>query len=488
MAISHTSSGQRSVGGEASKKGGRRRRLPRLGHERILVFEPDPDLREAARALLSEGAYRVLAVGTLSALVEEAFDFQPELALVSAEGGGRLAAEAMSRLRAWAPSCRVVMSGGYQDQAALSLCERGEACDQVLTPFQPAELAFVVDRQLRLARDEGAGAAAPPGEAEDEAAPADLIPEICGVSTQVRQLKRLVAKAAPARGSVLIVGESGTGKELIAQAIHRLSRRGAGPFVAVNCAALPDALIESELFGHERGAFTGAVGRKRGRFELADGGTLFLDEIGEIPPSTQVKLLRALQEQAFERVGGTQTLKVDVRVVAATNLDLGRMVARGQYRKDLYYRLNVLCIATPPLRERRRDLPALWTHLLARHAAAEDRAPPETAPEVLGTFLAYDWPGNVRELENVAHYVTVMGEREGVGLDDLPPYLRGGAPARDPMAIQVPGMALADIERAAILRVFEATERNAARTAELLGVSLRKVRYRLKAYREAGWL
>ena len=301
-------------------------------------------------------------------------------------------------------------------------------------------------------------------------------------------MKGLIRRTAPSRASVLITGESGTGKEMIAGALHRLSPRSNGPFVAVNCAALPESLLESELFGHERGAFTGATVRKEGRFELAHGGSLFLDEIGEIAPSTQVKLLRVLQEREFERVGGTKTLSVDVRVIAATNSDLRRLVAQGGYRGDLFYRLNVLNIQAPPLRFRRRDIPVLWNHLLDQLVDAESRPRLTTGTEVMAVLLAYDWPGNVRELRNAAEYAAVMARADTVGVEHLPPYLVGGFDERDPLAIRVPGMTLADLERAAILRTYEAMGHNAHRTAAMLGISIRKIRYRLKQYREMGLL
>src|SRR5204863_3629673 len=244
---------------------------------------------------------------------------------------------------------------------------------------------------------------------------------IVGEAPELQAVYEVVKQAAPTKATVLVLGESGTGKELIAQALHELSPRKDKPFVKVACAALSETLLESELFGHERGSFTGAVGRREGRFELADGGTLFLDEIGEIPPSTQVKLLRALQQREFERVGGTQTLKVDVRVVAATNRDLAAEVKAGTFREDLFYRLNVVAVTLPPLRRRKADIPALVAHFVEKYAAAYAKELKGLAPGTLNALLSYDWPGNVRELENAIERAVALVKGAHLTADDLPP-------------------------------------------------------------------
>jgi DNA-binding NtrC family response regulator len=230
----------------------------------------------------------------------------------------------------------------------------------------------------------------------------------------------LVQQVGPSRASVLITGESGTGKELIAEAIHLASPRAKAPFVRLHCAALSESLLESELFGHERGAFTGAVGRRDGRFKQADGGTLFLDEIGEVSPAVQVKLLRFLQEKTFERVGGNETLKVDVRVIAATNRDLGAEIKKGAFREDLFYRLNVVTIELPPLRERKSDIPTLASFFLRRYAAENGKHIETLSDDSLKTLLEYGWPGNVRELENAIERAVVLGQSETLLPEDLP--------------------------------------------------------------------
>jgi len=282
---------------------------------------------------------------------------------------------------------------------------------------------------------------------------------------------------------VLITGESGTGKELVANAIHQRSPRASGPFVKLHCAALAESLLESELFGHERGSFTGAMARKDGRFQIADGGTLFLDEIGEISPAIQVKLLRFLQEHEFERVGGTQTLRVDVRVIAATNRNLTEEVTKGRFREDLFYRLNVVSLEMPPLRDRRTDIPALARFFLDRYTKENDKVIDGFANETLELLVAYDWPGNVRELENAVERAVVLATGPILEVKHLPPNVRPRVtPAGMPM---IPGATLGDIERYAILETLKSTGGSTSKAAEILGISVRTIQYRLHQYNDA---
>jgi two-component system NtrC family response regulator len=290
------------------------------------------------------------------------------------------------------------------------------------------------------------------------------------------------ARAAASRATVLIRGESGTGKELMARAIHYASPRGRGPLVAVNVAALPDTLIESELFGHERGAFTGADREHRGRFELADGGTLFLDEIGDLPKSTQVKLLRVLQEQAFERVGGSRTLRVDVRLIAATNRDLEAMVGHGDFRDDLYYRLNVVSVDIPPLRERREDIPALARLFLGRFAGERAEPVTDVSREAMDLLVKYEYPGNVRELENLVHRAVVLARGRTLTTADLPIRVArvkadGRAEAAATFVERV-----AEFERALIVDALDRAGGVQTRAARALGMSERHLRYKLRKY------
>jgi DNA-binding NtrC family response regulator len=306
------------------------------------------------------------------------------------------------------------------------------------------------------------------------------IKNIVGSSEAMREVLETVLQVAPSRASVLISGESGTGKELVAAAIHQHSTRASGPFVKLHCAALAETILESELFGHERGAFTGAVARRDGRFQQADRGTLFLDEIGEISPAIQVKLLRFLQEHELERVGGNQTIKVDVRVVAATNRDLKQLVANGKFREDLYYRLNVVAIEVPPLRSRPSDVALLAAHFLQRYAKENDKTIGGFSDEALARLAAYPWPGNVRELENAIERAVVVCRRDQIRPEDLAPAIQAATGRPLDGMPPIPGATLAELERFAILKTLEHTGGSTSRAAEILQISPRKIQYRLR--------
>jgi len=304
---------------------------------------------------------------------------------------------------------------------------------------------------------------------------------IIGESAPMRQVFETIQQVAPSRVTVLITGATGTGKELIAKAIHNLSPRKNGPFIAVHAAALPTSLLESELFGHERGAFTGAVERRIGRFELADGGTLFLDEVGELEPSMQVKLLRVLEERVFERVGGTKTLQMDVRLVAATNKDLKKLVSEGKFRDDLFYRLSVVAVGLPPLRERRDDIPLLVKSFLDEFSRENEKQVRELTPEALNMLLAYDWPGNVRELRNAIEQMVVLARGERLTVRDVPAAIRGGADLTKINVVHA-GMTVEDAERQLIAQALKETNGNRTKAAQRIGVSRRTLHRKLKEY------
>ena len=313
--------------------------------------------------------------------------------------------------------------------------------------------------------------------------------DLVGSSHAMCELIRFIHTAAPAQSTVLIEGESGTGKELVAQALHDNSGRRGGPFVAVNCAALTETLLESELFGHEAGAFTGAVGQKKGKFEQASGGTLLLDEVGELSPAIQAKLLRALQQRNIDRIGGTRPVAVDIRLIAATNRNLESEVALGRFREDLYYRLHVLYVRTPPLRERPGDIPALAGHFIARHAQQTDTAVRTITAEASALLSNYNWPGNVRELENVIERALVLGKSDAIRPKDLPAYVTD--PPVDPFddddaAVYTPPTTLQEAvhrtEREFVENALDLTGGNQKDAAELLGVhpkSMRRLMLRL---------
>jgi len=306
---------------------------------------------------------------------------------------------------------------------------------------------------------------------------------IVGRSPAMQSLFRQIEKVADSSSSVLVMGESGTGKELVARALHLQSRRREGPFIRVNCGALAEGVLESELFGHEKGAFTGALRRKRGRFELADSGTILLDEIAEVPPPVQVKLLRILQEREFERVGGEETLSVDVRVIAATNRDLKAEVDAGRFREDLFYRLYVIPLRLPPLRERRDDIPLLCDHFLARLCREMARPPVTLEPEALNLLMVYEWPGNIRELENILERAIVLCEGSRVTPSDLPFTRRDATPAvRLPAAFQPLREVVEEVERQMIARAMEAAGGVKTEAARLLDLKPSVLYYKLEKY------
>jgi DNA-binding NtrC family response regulator len=305
-----------------------------------------------------------------------------------------------------------------------------------------------------------------------------------GNSLEMRKIYEVVEQAAPTAASVLITGESGTGKELVAQTIHQLSPRGAFPFVGINCAAIPETLLESEIFGHEKGAFTGAADRRAGCFELADRGTLFLDEIGEMTPATQVKLLRVLQERAFRRLGGRHEQSVDVRVIAATNIDPAEAVQKGKLREDLYYRLNVFALRLPPLRDRKDDLPLLVQAFVTEFNARNQKSIAGVDHETMRLFEHYNWPGNVRELRNVIERAVILAPGPFIEPRFLPPGLTGERPvAERPHVALAPGTTVEEAERRLIMMTLEHTRDNKTRAAEILGISLKTLHNKLNKLR-----
>jgi DNA-binding NtrC family response regulator len=314
--------------------------------------------------------------------------------------------------------------------------------------------------------------------------------KIVGQSKAMQDLFRQMELVAASRANVLIISESGTGKELVANALHENSPRRDETFLPINCAAIPSEILESELFGHERGSFTGATARKRGKFELADRGTVFLDEIGELPLEMQAKLLRVLEQQEFMRVGGTETIRVDIRVIAATNSDLEASVEAGRFRNDLYYRLKVVTLRIPPLRERREDIPLLLKHFLRIYGVENRREGLHFSAEAMRKLVEAPWEGNVRELRNVVESLTVLAPHDEIRIEDLPEEYRGEpAPGEDgppPAPVEADGLTMEEIERRAILNALEKTGGNRTKAAEMLGIGLRTLQRKLKEYRLAG--
>jgi DNA-binding NtrC family response regulator len=359
----------------------------------------------------------------------------------------------------------VVITGSNAKQAALEAVKRG-AYGFFEKPLDADEVLHIVNQAARMRRLEVENA-----RLRDELVGARGFGRLIGSSQSLEKTLKQARAVADTNATVLIIGENGTGKEMLACAIHDESQRARGPFIAVSCAALPESLIESELFGHEKGAFTSATHARMGRFELADGGTLFLDEIVELSPSVQVKLLRVLQERAFERVGGSKTLTVDIRVIAASNRDLETEVEAGNFRRDLFYRLNVVPLVLPPLRERREDIPGLAAHFAAKAAEKHGRATPQLSAELIDSLHEYDWPGNVRELENLMERLVLLDRQPALGLEFLPEKMLKALPAPGvPGETTFEGEIIA-LKRRLIAGALEAEGGNKVAAAKRLGIS-----------------
>jgi DNA-binding NtrC family response regulator len=381
----------------------------------------------------------------------------------------------MHKVRELAPAVTVVVMTAFGTiPNAVEAVQKG-AYHYLTKPLNFQELSLVVERAVERAR-----LLADNERLRDRLRGTAVEGHIVASHPRMTDVLKMAEQVASSRATILILGETGTGKELVAELIHRASPRKSKPLVRLNCAALSESLLESELFGHERGAFTGAVGRREGRFEQADGGTLFLDEVSEIPISTQVKLLRVLQERSFERVGGNETVHVDVRIISASNRDLALRVREGAFREDLFYRLNVVNLALPSLRERASDIPELATFFLKRYAQENHKPLEGMSDEALAALVSYGWPGNVRELENVIERAVVLCDAPRIEARHLPPHLAPSAPRDAPPAI--PGATIAELERYAILKTLEACRGSTSRAAAVLGVSPRKVQYKLREY------
>jgi two-component system response regulator AtoC len=450
----------------------------------ILIVDDEKHTREGLRRLL-ENEYDVYIAedigGAVSVLERENIDVMLTDLRLAGEDGMNLIERALKMPHP--PICIMMTAYGSVDTAVEAM-KRG-AYDFVTKPLNLDKVEMLIARALQARRME-----------QENRTLRQQIDErfglenILGESLALREVLDMIRQVAPSSANVLLEGESGTGKELAAHAIHTLSRRNQAKFVAVHCAALSPTLLESELFGHERGAFTGAHERRIGRFEQANGGTIFLDEIGEIDPSTQVKLLRVMSEQrAFERVGGTQTLRADVRVIAATNKNLEQLVREGKFRDDLYFRLNVVRITMPPLRARKEDIPLLVRSFLRHFAKANEKPVLDITADALNTLLAYDWPGNVRELRTAIEHGVVMANGPKVAVGDLPRAIReaaGTAPSGITVSEMVNPLDLAETEKRLITQALAATSGNITAAATQLGISRRTLHRKLNEMNALG--
>jgi DNA-binding NtrC family response regulator len=442
---------------------------------RILIVDDESNARAALGEILREEGYATETAADGFKALGKIEEFAPDVILTDLKMPGLDGIAFMDKARAASPrTVFVVMTAFGSISSAVEAMKRG-AENYLLKPLDPEALGAVVERAM-----EKAHLVQETWRLRDRLRDRNALGHVVSNDPKMRAVLDLVGQVGASKATVLVTGESGTGKELIAEAIHLASARSKAPLVRLHCAALTESLLESELFGHERGAFTGAVARREGRFRQADGGTLFLDEIAEIPLSTQVKLLRFLQERTFERVGGNETLRVDVRVIAATNRNLAAEISKGTFREDLFYRLNVVAVELPPLRERRGDIPALASFFLRRYADENGKVIETFSDEVLTTLLQYQWPGNVRELENVVERAVVVCEASQIETKHLPSSVvplagNDGVP-------EIPGSTIADIERYAILRTLEACGGSTSKAAGILGVSPRKIQYKLHEY------
>jgi two-component system NtrC family response regulator len=446
---------------------------------RILVADDEPAQRELVGGFLRKHGFEVTQAAdgrqALARFKQEPFD----LVLTDQKMPDLSGLELLEGVRAITPEAAVMIMTAYGTiETAVSAIKAG-AADYLTKPVNLDELLHrihqVQERQRLLTENR---------ELRDALVGRHRVEGIIGESGQMQEVLSLVRRVAPSDATVLIRGESGTGKELIAKAIHYASPRASGLLVKVNCAALPETLIESELFGHEKGAFTGAVSARKGRFELADGGSLFLDEIGDLPAPVQVKLLRVLQERELERVGSSRPIAVNVRLLAATHRNLEALVREGRFRDDLYYRINVVTITLPPLRERREDLPLFIDHFLRTFAAKNGKTIRGLSREARETLLRYDYPGNVRELENLIERAVVLTRDEVIGLADLPLTL--AEPAPEPEGGVGLIAAVEGLERRMIREALAQANGIQTRAAELLGISERVLRYKLKKYGLSG--
>ncbi len=440
----------------------------------LLIVDDEKLVREFLSETLSQAGYAVRTAENGEAALKEISDREFDLIFTDVKMPQLSGIELLKAVRQSSPFTSVVVITAYGTVADAVEAMKLGAFDYLPKPFTPEHIEVTAKKALeyrrlllenRRLKKELAG----------------KFENIIGRTPAMKKVFDLVESVAPSRATVLLSGESGTGKELIARALHHLSPRKDAPFIRTNCAALPEGLIESELFGHEKGAFTGALRQTRGRFEMADGGTLLLDEISEIPLGLQAKLLRVLQEREFERVGSGYTLKVDVRVVATTNRNLDEEVKKGRFREDLYYRLNVVKVEMPPLRDRREDIPLLAAHFMQKYAAENGKKIDGIAPKALSLLTDYPWPGNVRELMNFIERAVVVAQSNILLPSDFPKELILGLSAGGEDRLR-PGVTIEEVEKRLILKTLEAVDGNKTKAAQMLGVTARTLHNKLGDY------
>jgi DNA-binding NtrC family response regulator len=448
--------------------------------DRVLIVEDEDNARKGYEQLLQRWGFDVLGVGTAEEALAKFASYQPDTLIADVELPGMNGLDLLKQL---GPELldvpAVIITGKGSEERAVAAIESG-AFWYIEKPLKGPVLRALLDRALSKARD-----ARQLVVLQRQLREAGRLGELVGASKPMQEVMRIVEMAAPSSASVLITGETGSGKEIVARTIHKLSPRANGPFVPINCSAIPESLMESEIFGHERGAFTGAAERRIGCFELADAGTLLLDEIGEMPAPTQAKLLRVLEDRKVRRLGSKSETPVDVRVLAATNKDPEKAVSAGELRQDLYFRLNVFHINLPPLRDHKDDIPLLVEHILRDVNAKHGKHVRGIGAEVMDIFMSHTWPGNIRELRNIIERASIMCEKELITRACLPGEFGKTAPKSpgDLSSIKFPiGTTVDAMERELILQTLNATGNNKTRAAELLAISLKTLHNKLKEY------
>ena len=442
---------------------------------RILVIDDEKNIREGLQMALEDDGYEVLTAADGTAGLQKALSDVVDLIITDLRMPGIGGQELLRRVTSETPGVPVIVLTGHGTVETAVEAMRMGAYDFLTKPLDLDRLSLLVKRALQnrelVLRHR---------ELEEQLQSNKTFEHIIGKSAAMEHVFEMIRKVAPSRASVLITGESGVGKELIASAIHNLSPRKDKSYIKVHCAALAESLLESELFGHEKGAYTGAVSQKRGRFELADGGTIFLDEIGEINQNLQIKILRVLQEKQFERVGGEKSVTVDTRLITATNRDLEKEIENGTFRSDLYYRLNVVHIHVPPLRERKEDLPLLIAAFIKEFSEENAKSISGIEPKARAALYAYEWPGNIRQLRNCLESAVVMSSDDIIRLSDLPEHVRE---AEQTAAIRVQiGTTLAEAEKHIILETLAAYKGNKSKTADILGIGRKTLHRKLDEF------
>ena len=441
-----------------------------MGNTKILIVDDELIMRESLAGWLERDGHEITTAPSGEEALEILKEARFDILLVDIKMEGISGLEVLKHVKENDPDVAVVMITAYGSISTAIDAMKNGAYDYLLKPFDPNELGVLIEKIIRHQAQ-----AMENLYLKEQYKERTRFESMIGQSRPMQEVFNLIQDVAPMNSTVLITGETGTGKGLAAKAIHSNSPRSEGPFVIVNCGAIPDHLMESELFGHQKGAFTDAIETKKGRLELAHGGTLFLDEIGEIGMRMQIDLLRVLEDRVFYRVGGTQPIEADFRVIAATNRDLEKAIEEGMFRKDLFYRLNVISFQMPPLRERKEDIPLLTEHFLLRYTHETNKSIDKISREATDEMMLYEWPGNVRELENAIERAVVVGKEREIMAEDLPIY-NPEAPA--PVLIK----SIKEVEKVHIAQILEENKWNIARTAKILGINRSTLYAKIKAY------